>query len=531
MSFLRSSIPTWLTLASALGVAALVTAGCGSESSDLKASPDGGAGSGGSSAGRPCVSDKQCKADHLLCDTTRGQCVECRVATDCPAHHDCTSGACVPYEACENSLDCPSGKVCDAAESRCYECVTSADCETGALCAQHECRVTCKSDKDCTPLGLLCDKLTSQCVACRDSGDCTDGEICASGKCEAGARDGGSGGSSGRDGSAPGDGGGPAPGCIDADAYDFPGNHLDEDCSGVADDAPASCVAPTVDIAYNDPKTAAKAIELCAESDGASPGVVSARYVKADGSSGMAAIGHGLLDHFGDVIVPRRGPRLLALSSGTARSPGDPGYQATGSAEHNTRSAPPPLGVSRPFCGDSTTAPSAVYDSVGLEIVLRVPSNAHGFSFDFDFFSFEFPSFVCSTFNDRFVALVSPEATGATEANVVFDSRNNQLSVNNDLIETCTPQTIEGRAFACARGPSELAGTGFDGVGVEATEAVPHASSGWLTTSVPATPGELVTLRFALWDEGDANFDSTVLLDNFTWLAKAPPAASTVRAK
>ena len=34
-----------------------------------------------------------------------------------------------------------------------------------------------------------------------------------------------------------------------------------------------------------------------------------------------------------------------------------------------------------------------------------------------------------------------------------------------------------------------------------------------------ATPGTIITIRFAIWDAGNYEFDSTVLIDNFQWNA------------
>ncbi len=38
-----------------------------------------------------------------------------------------------------------------------------------------------------------------------------------------------------------------------------------------------------------------------------------------------------------------------------------------------------------------------------------------------------------------------------------------------------------------------------------------------LTTFGPVTPGETITLRLVLFDEGDDQLDSLVLVDNFRW--------------
>ena len=41
--------------------------------------------------------------------------------------------------------------------------------------------------------------------------------------------------------------------------------------------------------------------------------------------------------------------------------------------------------------------------------------------------------------------------------------------------------------------------------------------TGWLTTKAPVQPGETITLEFRIWDTGDSAYDSSVLLDNWTW--------------
>src|SRR3954462_3346841 len=53
-----------------------------------------------------CVSDKDCKAMNLLCDTQRSVCVECVTALDCgdsdAAVFECKAGKCAQYVACTN---------------------------------------------------------------------------------------------------------------------------------------------------------------------------------------------------------------------------------------------------------------------------------------------------------------------------------------------------------------------------------------------------------------------------------------------
>jgi hypothetical protein len=155
-----------------------------------------------------------------------------------------------------------------------------------------------------------------------------------------------------------------------------------------------------------------------------------------------------------------------------------------------------------------------IYDDVALELELEVPDTAQGLAFDFDFYTHEFPRWVCSDYNDFFVALMEPAPKGAVSGNISFDSQGNSVSVNAGFLQVCEPQTAGGKVFDCTLGPGELAGTGFedDGSGSRA------AATGWLTTQAPVTPGSTIKLRFAIWDAGDEQLDSTVLIDNFRWL-------------
>jgi hypothetical protein len=47
----------------------------------------------------------------------------------------------------------------------------------------------------------------------------------------------------------------------------------------------------------------------------------------------------------------------------------------------------------------------------------------------------------------------------------------------------------------------------------------PAGATRWLKTEAPAQPGSTITIRFAMWDAGNTEFDSTVLIDNFQWIA------------
>jgi hypothetical protein len=146
---------------------------------------------------------------------------------------------------------------------------------------------------------------------------------------------------------------------------------------------------------------------------------------------------------------------------------------------------------------------------VGLEVKLRAPTNATGYAFNFRFYSFEYPEWVCTSFNDQFIALVSPAPAGSINGNICFDSQNNPVSVNVGFFDVCA---------GCPAGTGELQGTGFD-TWDDAGATV------WLESQAPVTGGEEVTIRFTIWDTGDTAWDSTALIDNFHWIANGGTVA------
>ena len=302
---------------------------------------------------------------------------------------------------------------------------------------------------------------------------------------------------------------------------------FDEDCDGQVDEVDPPCdTALAID--EIDPLVAVQAVELCKVSSGTDDwGVVSAKWTMADGSPPPATpnfdLGHGLLDGFGPNVTMQRGERMLALSSGTARQPTDPGYKnVQGFDKQYTGAHPQGFPKESPACPGTFTGEP--HDVAGLEVTIRVPSNAHGFSFDFDFYTFEWPGFVCSTYNDFFVALLSPIPPNQLDGNISFDSQGNPVSVNNAFLEVCgcpgnppNPCPAGGKSFTCPLGDTSLIGTGF---GFD-TAFEDHGSTEWLQTKAPVDPGTEMTLRWAVYDSGDGVLDTTTLIDNFQWIAQA----------
>ncbi len=282
------------------------------------------------------------------------------------------------------------------------------------------------------------------------------------------------------------------------------GDAADENCNGQVDEVRAAC-DDGLALTDGDAMNGARAIGICDTVAQNGFGVVTANYVRANGGAIAGSTPHvGLLDGFGPNVAPRQGSRLLALSSGHARLPGQPdacGFVGCGSIGSGTAPAGFPQDV--PNC----TGANDIYDDVALELTLRAPTNATGFSYEFSFYSHEYPEWVCDDFNDQFIALVSPPPQGSIQGNISFDSQTNPVSVNIALFEVCQ---------GCAQGTGAMVGTGFDTWGGGIGDS---GATGWLYSTAPIGPGEEFTIRYAIWDTGDEDYDSTVILDNFQWIA------------
>ena len=143
---------------------------------------------------------------------------------------------------------------------------------------------------------------------------------------------------------------------------------------------------------------------------------------------------HGILPSFGTHVSPKWGTSLLAISSGIAKSGmngSSPAGANMGTNEQHPAGLSHPLAVLRRR--DHRHNPVA-NDAIALELVIRTPTNAKAFSFDFDFYTYEYSTYVCSQYNDFFVALLdSTSPSTPMNHNIAFDSMLNPVSVNNGL--------------------------------------------------------------------------------------------------
>lgn len=353
---------------------------------------------------------------------------------------------------------------------------------------------------------------------------------------------------------------------VNPGAFDFQDNGIDEDCSGMPDDEAKSCDTG-LPMSGDDAMDAAKALGLCRKQAGQSWGVIAARWVYPNGeptsrppmvASDPEEFGcgegglptnpdsRGILPSFGANVLAREGSTLVALSTGVARAginvPAEPaiGQSPLAAAMCTENLAPPGFPKDSPACPDVVTAQNTrARDAIALELEIRTPTNARALAFDFDFYTYEWPYFVCSEFNDFFVALLKSTHTSTpADENISFDKLGNPVSVNNGFVEVCDPavglERPGGKSFDCSLGTKELQGTGFevqDGAPGEGggDSVSSHAATGWLSTTAAIVPGETIRLRFAIWDMLDEALDSTVLLDHFTWTLVAPTTPVTER--
>jgi hypothetical protein len=140
---------------------------------------------------------------------------------------------------------------------------------------------------------------------------------------------------------------------------------------------------------------------------------------------------------------------------------------------------------------------SLARDLLWFQFELQVPNGTHGFTFDFAYFSVEFPTWIGSSFNDMFVVWSNSETyTG----NLCFVD-DEPCTVTALGVSSQNPQQ------QYKAGAPQLAGTGFDNNG----------GTGWFEAKASAQPGETLQLTWAVFDMGDTILDTAVIIDNFQW--------------
>ena len=322
----------------------------------------------------------------------------------------------------------------------------------------------------------------------------------------------------------------PSSGVVNPGAFEVVGNGVDDDCDPASSDTTAATCTSALKLTGVTAQDLATAMELCQTTTANPPkpqkkwGVISAKYTLGSGANPSATQLNNMQDYQGAVEdrygtagngnAPKAGPTYASLSTGRMRYTGQPGYVSpqTGTGFATANSCPSAYTVpngglpSSAGCNGACISAQTCNDSVVLRLEVRTPTNAQSFSYDFRFFSAEYPEWTCTSYNDFYLALLtSTEPSIPMDKNISFDSLGNPVSVNNGFFDACSPSGC----YTCPLGTTALGGTGMEGsVG---------GGTNWLTTDAPIVPGEVVTLELMTFDVGDTIYDSLVLIDNFRW--------------
>lgn len=311
-------------------------------------------------------------------------------------------------------------------------------------------------------------------------------------------------------------------------AVEDPSNQVDDNCDGKVDEPTAQCDSTLSGTAAAD---MAKAIGLCS--------APLSTTVTGD------ALSRKIRAKFGDFWSPQAGGRMIMLSSGKAVDGIEaPTYNPQGLGYDFGTTTTHPL-YSKPRCAAPVIAPPAK-DLSELKISIKVPQNATSLSYQFAFFSAEYPEYICTKYNDRFIALLTSQALDVTKfpsadqcmtgvgtptCNISYDDKGQPVTINNGFFAVCDSYNGLNNddkpvSNTCTKPASQLAHTGYD---LSDPSVAGHVGggTGWLTTKAPVKPGETITLRFIVLDEGDGFYDSAVLIDNFKWSFDSVAAPTT----
>jgi hypothetical protein len=513
-------------------------------------------------------------------------CGACGVA--CAAGEACFAGKCGlcgPGKtqcgaACVDEQNDPKncgacGKTC-ANNQVCWQGACAASCGGGFTQCGQACFDTQNDPKNCGACGNACG-IGGKCVAgaCQECDssvtDCDgDGWMVADGDC------------CDKPGLC-----GAQPELVNPGAIEVVGNGLDDNCNGLVDlfDT-ADTVSCDNGLASDskDPIDFAKAMGICRTTTEAPPllkdktwGLLDAQILRADGSPLQDFEAVSIRTSFGSIDPPTtEGQSVLVISSGMASDatqtlPGPNGGAPNGTNVSNTHNpfsnvdissggqpasvkdwyatANPPLKNANalpdsPGCDASND--SEANDSVMLRLRLRAPTNVKAFSFNSYFFSAEYPEFVCTTFNDQFVALVdTPNGVPSPlpnpiDKNLMTYTDGQQkwpiginIAKGTSLFAVCNksqlqdPSCLSGGSpslSSCSLGDKQLAGTGFEQGQFDTCNI--GGGTFWLTTAGNVIPGDIVELRVAVWDVGDSAYDSLAIIDGFRWLSNATLAGT-----
>jgi hypothetical protein len=350
------------------------------------------------------------------------------------------------------------------------------------------------------------------------------------------------------------------PALVNPGAFEAAGNSVDDDCDGQIDNTAATMCDTGLASNAMSGMEYAKAMDLCqtATMNDRKWGVISATWSLADGTGQVNNQACSIRTSFGTNVTPQAGASLFEIATGNAAdandsSPGSSdwtvsdmgkqsGYPADFLAAHggalpNAPGCPEPSG-------------NTANDPVMLTLKVRVPTNAQSFSLSTNFFTAEYPEWVCTAYNDFFVVLLDSSWSG-TPANpsdknlAVYTAPNgskypvgvNLATGSTGLFSQCqNAQTgcgdilgMHGNNTSC-NATTQLAGTGLDANTSDLcnNSTMQGGGTGWLVTSGNVKGGEVMTLRIAIWDTSDHVYSSLAAIDNFQWSVTAADPGTAI---
>lgn len=236
-----------------------------------------------------------------------------------------------------------------------------------------------------------------------------------------------------------------------------------------------------------------------------------------------------------NAFAPREGSQYVVLGSGRVSELDSTFGGCSGDlGAYDPGTLPPPLvgsDVGAQNCVDnpalvgmgdcSNTIESQLAGSVNdyteLRFTAQVPSTVNSFSYNLAFFSYEYPDYYLSQFNDMYIGWLESEVwTG----NISFDEAGAPISLNAGFLDYRDANADDDPMCQGNCVAPELHGTCMQG----------HAGTKWLTTTAGVQPGETITVVFAIFDMSDSILDSYVFLDNFQWGCEgdAPPSTTPI---
>ena len=306
---------------------------------------------------------------------------------------------------------------------------------------------------------------------------------------------------------------------------------------------PAFCAAPTGHMVCDEGPDPLRAIGLgCEGNEYNSTPLVSGSLTSPDETAWR------LTRELGNAFwSPREGTVVLALTTGTLPLPDPSGrielplgqtYAPDGNNGNPDAAAlPEPISGANgsnggagdtPFMGCdgvgdcSETLPALLasggppQDLISFTFEVAVPEGAHGWRVDLAWLSAEFPARVDGAANDAFVWWVESEAYVGNIATLDGEPMT-ATGLRPQLVESGfageVPALIETGMGGTTGQPCEYPWAAWD--------SCPRGgASGWMTLYGPSNPGEVLGLTAALFDQGDTELDTIVLIDN--WLFHCP---------